>query len=230
MKIVVISDVHANLDALNALPEWGDELWVLGDLVDYGPEPGEVVELIQARSKVVVRGNHDHAVGFGEDPRCTPRYLKMALETQRFTVETIKPAVSAYLQQIPLQRIVERDGKRFHLCHATPSDPLYGYCPEHSEMWTEEVEAIHADFLLVGHTHTPFIRKVGLMTVVNPGSLGQPKTGKPDACYAVWHDDHFELKQFAYPFNETVSKLRKLPVSQKVKRDLESVLVSGSLS
>ena len=139
MKIVVISDVHANLDALNALPEWGDELWVLGDLVDYGPEPGEVVELIQARSKVVVRGNHDHAVGFGEDPRCTPRYRKMALETQRFTIETIKPAVSAFLQQIPLQRIVERDGKRFHLCHATPSDPLYGYCLELSEMWTEEV-------------------------------------------------------------------------------------------
>jgi protein phosphatase len=154
----------------------------------------------------------------------------MALETQRFTIETIKAAVSAFLRQIPLQRIVERDGKRFHLCHATPSDPLYGYCPELSEMWTEEVEAIHADFLLVGHTHTAFIRKVGLTTVVNPGSLGQPKTGKPDACYAVWHDDHFELKQFAYPFNETISKLRKLPVSQEVKRDLETVLVSGSLS
>ena len=97
-------------------------------------------------------------------------------------------------------------------------------------MWAGEVEAIHADYLLVGHTHTPFIRKVGATTVVNPGSLGQPKTGKPDACYAVWYDDHFELKQFAYPFNETISKLKKLPVSQEVKRDLESVLVSGSLS
>jgi putative phosphoesterase len=230
VKIVVISDLHANLDALNALPEWGDELWVLGDLVDYGPEPGEVVELIQARSKVVVRGNHDHAVGFGEDPRCGPRYRRMALETQRFTIETITPPASAYLRQIPLQRIVERDGKRFHLCHATPSDPLYCYCLEHSEMWAEEVEAIHADWLLVGHTHIPFIRTVGLTTVVNPGSLGQPKTGKADACYALWHDDHFELKQFHYPFNETIKKLQRLPVSQEVKRDLETVLVSGSLS
>ena len=154
----------------------------------------------------------------------------MALETQGFTIETIKPPVSAYLQQIPLQRIVERDGKKFHLCHAMPSDPLYGYCPGDSEIWAEEVEAIHANYLLVGHSHTPFIRKVGLTMVVNPGSLGQPKTGKPDACCAVWYHDHFELKQFAYPFNETVSKLRKLPVSQEVKRDLEAVLVSVSLS
>ena len=104
-----------------------------------------------------------------------------------------------------------------------------GYCPAESDRWSAEIDAINADYLLVGHTHTPFIRQVGKTTVVNPGSLGQPKTGKPDACYAVWSDGHFELKQFSYPYDETLQKLRRLEISDDVKRDLETVLVSGSL-
>jgi len=228
MKIVVISDIHGNLEALNSLPEWGDELWVLGDLVDYGPNPREVVSLLRSRAELVVRGNHDHAAGFEDDPRCNRRFRKMALETRDFTIRMINGDLARYLQQLPLHRVVERDGKKFYLCHAAPSDPLYSYCGENSERWPQEVQEIEADYLLVGHTHIPFMRKLDRITIVNPGSLGQPKTGKPEACYAVWYDDHFELKQFAYPFNETVQKIEELPVSQDVKRDLEAVLASGS--
>ncbi|MGB8770683.1 MAG: metallophosphoesterase family protein [Candidatus Korobacteraceae bacterium] len=229
MKIVVISDIHANLEALMALPEWGDELWVLGDLVDYGPNPRQVVTLLRSRAEIVMRGNHDQAVGFEEDPRCTPRYRKMAIETRDFTIRSMNGDLTRYLQQLPLHRTVERDGRKFCLCHAIPSDPLYGYCPENSDRWAQEIEEVDADYLLVGHTHTPFIRQVGPTTVVNPGSLGQAKTGKSDACYAAWYDDHFKLKQFAYPLHETVRKLEQMPVSQEVKRDLETVLVSGFL-
>lgn len=200
MKIIVISDIH-DLEALNALPESGDELWVLGDLVNYGPNPREVVTLLRSRAEIVIRGNYDQAVGFEDDPRRTPRYRRMQ---------------------------IERDGKMFYLCHAIPSNLLYGYCPEESDRWPLEAQEAGADFLLVGHTHTPFIRNVGSTSVVNPGSLGQPKTGKPDACYAVWYDDHFELKQFSYPYKQTIQKLERLPVSQEVKRDLETALVSGS--
>jgi putative phosphoesterase len=230
MKIVVISDIHANLDAFMALPETGDELWVLGDLVDYGPNPKEIVTLVRSRADVVIRGNHDQAVGFGKDSRCSARYRQMATETQEFTICSIGDDLRGFLQQLPVRRTVERDGKKFYLCHAIPSNPLYEYCPEGSDRWAHEVREIETDYLLVGHTHTQFIRKVGSTTVVNPGSLGQPKTGRPDACYAVWYDDHFELKQFAYPFSETIKKLEQLPVSQEVKRDLETVLASGSLS
>jgi putative phosphoesterase len=230
MTIVVISDIHANLEAFMALPEWGDELWVLGDLVDYGPNPKEIVELIRSRALIVIRGNHDQAVGFDEDPRCTPRYRQMASETQAFAMRSMDAELRQYLQTLPLQTTAERDGRKFYLCHAIPSNPLYGYCPEGSDRWTQEVQEVEADYLLVGHTHTPFIRTVGVTTVVNPGSLGQPKTGKADACYAVWYDDHFELKQFTYPFKETIKKLEQLSVSEEVKRDLETVLVSGSLS
>jgi protein phosphatase len=176
MKIVIISDIHANLDALMALPECGNELWVLGDLVDYGPEPREVVALLQSRATMVIRGNHDQAVGHEDDPRCTPRYRQMALETRDFTIRSMNGDLTRYLHQLPLHKTVERDGKRFYLCHATPSNPLSGYCPGNSDQWAQEVQGIEADYLLVGHTHTPFIREVGPTTVVNPGSLGQPKT------------------------------------------------------
>ncbi len=175
MKIVVISDIHANLDALMALPEVGDELWVLGDLVDYGPNPREVVTLLRSRAEIVMRGNHDQAVAFEDDPRCTPRYRKMALETRDFTIRAMNRNLTRYLQQLPLHKSVARDGKKLYLCHAIPSDPLYGYCPENSDRWVQEVQKIDADFLLVGHTHTPFIRIAGAATVINPGSLGQPR-------------------------------------------------------
>jgi predicted phosphodiesterase len=71
--------------------------------------------------------------------------------------------------------------------------------PEDSDDWIREMDSVPADVLLVGHTHTPFIRRIGDRVVVNPGSLGQPKTGKPEACYAVWQDGTFELKSFSYP-------------------------------
>jgi protein phosphatase len=78
MKIVIISDLHGNLEALSALPEKYDQLWVIGDLVNYGPDPAAVVEFVRAKASVMVRGNHDHALGFGEDPRCSPAFREMA--------------------------------------------------------------------------------------------------------------------------------------------------------
>ena len=64
MKLVIISDIHGNYDAWSALPEEYDELWVLGDLVNYGPQPKEVFEEVTQKASLIVRGNHDHAVDF----------------------------------------------------------------------------------------------------------------------------------------------------------------------
>jgi fructose-1,6-bisphosphatase len=63
-KIVILSDIHGNYEALKALPEDYDELWVLGDLVNYGPQPSEVVEFVREKASLVVRGNHDDSVAF----------------------------------------------------------------------------------------------------------------------------------------------------------------------
>ena len=88
MKIVIVSDIHANLAALEALPEREfDQLWCIGDLVDYGPRPHEVVKWVNRTSTVTVRGNHDNAAGFSVDPMCSPSFKRLAAETLRFTQE-----------------------------------------------------------------------------------------------------------------------------------------------
>jgi putative phosphoesterase len=229
VKIVIISDVHGNYEALHALPEEYDELWVLGDLVNYGPEPKEVVESVRAKASVVVRGNHDHSIGYDVDPRCTPRYQKMADITRRYTASMVIKEQKQFLRNLPLKVEVQRDDTHFYLTHARPSDPLYGYCPQDSDEWVKEVESVEADVVLVGHTHTPFARKIGNRLLVNPGSLGQPKTGKPDACYAVWQGGKFDLKSFSYPVDKTVAKLKELSFAAEVEGDLITVLKTGSV-
>lgn len=229
MKIAIISDLHGNYEALRSLPDGYDELWVLGDLVNYGPEPGGVVDFVRANSTVIVRGNHDHSIGYDVDPRCTVRYQKMADVTRRYSASVLKKDQKDFLRQLPLKLELERQDTRFYLCHATPSDPLYRYCPEQSEEWVRELGQVKADVLLVGHTHTPFVRQIGDRVVVNPGSLGQPKTGKADACYAVWEDGSFSLKSFPYAVDETIGRLRVLGFPREVEKDLITVLQTGSV-
>jgi putative phosphoesterase len=229
MKIAIISDIHGNFDALSALPENYDELWVLGDLVGYGPQPSEVVDFVRSRASTVVRGNHDHAAAFGDDPRCSPRFRDMAAETLRLTQALLGSEQTDYLRGLPRNLQAMRGGTSFQLCHAVPTDPLYCYCEPNSDRWKQECAEINADFLFVGHTHIPFIRKIAGCTIVNPGSLGQPKTGSPEACYAVWEDGKVELRRIRYPVAGTVAKIRNLGVSMEVQRDLITLLESGSV-
>jgi len=122
MKIVIISDLHGNYDALSSLRETGDELWVLGDLVNYGPQPQEVVEYMRRHANLVMRGNHDNAVGFQADPRCTPRYREMALTTMQYSSARLDSSDKEYLRRLPLTVTVQCDGRNFFLCHAVPSE------------------------------------------------------------------------------------------------------------
>jgi putative phosphoesterase len=230
VKIVIVSDIHANLVALESLPERDfDQLWCLGDLVDYGPKPHEVIQWVKRTAPITVRGNHDHAAGFSADPRCSLPFKRLAAETLSYTQKVCTEDDIRFLRSLPVQRKVEVRSTLFYLVHATLTDPLFGYCPEQSERWQEEVEGIDADVLLVGHTHTPFVRKVGKTTIVNPGSLGQPKTGRPLACYALWEDGRISLKEYPYPVEETIRQIRMMPVSIGDQDALIEVLESGDL-
>lgn len=230
MKIVIMSDVHGNFEALQELPETYDELWILGDLVNYGPEPAAVIDFAKRNSRIVVRGNHDHAIGYREDPRCTDRCQRMAEVTGRYTTSVLNEPQKQFLRDLPLHRELRRHNTHFYLCHAKPSNPLYGYCPADSPEWIGEVRTVSADVLLVGHTHSrPFMLRIGERLIVNPGSIGQTKTGRPEACYAVWEDGSFQLKSYRYPVARTIAKLRALSLPTDVEQDLITVLESGQV-
>jgi protein phosphatase len=230
VKIVIVSDIHANLAALEALPERNfDQLWCIGDLVDYGPRPHEVVQWIERNAGLAVRGNHDHAAGFSVDPQCSPPFKRLAAETLRYTQEVCTEEDLEFLRNLPVHRETAVNGTKFYLVHSSPTDTFFGYCPEQSERWLEEVTQIDADMLIVGHTHTPFVRRVGKTTIVNPGSLGQPKTGRPLACYAMWEDGRISLREYAYPLIDTIQQIRLMPISAEDQEALIAVLETGEL-
>lgn len=229
MRIVIISDIHGNAESLSILPDHYDELWVLGDLVNYGPEPGAVVDFVRSHAAVVVRGNHDDAAGCNRDPHCSPPYRQTAKETMDYTRSVLSQDQVDYLASLPLTAERTVAGRKFLLCHAAPSDPLYKYVPANSPLWTDELKLVSADVLLVGHTHTPFVQAIGRRMIVNPGSLGQPKTGNTRACYAIWEDGAI-LQSAGYELDKTLSKVDQMPVSPQVRDHLKAVLLSGGLS
>ncbi len=229
MKVVIISDIHGNFDALCALQASHDELWVLGDLVNYGPDPAPVIDYVKSKAAVIVRGNHDHSIGFREDPRCSPRFRAMAEATRRFTDSVLSFSDKHFLRNLPVQAELRRGKTRFYLCHAIPSDPLFGYCEAGSGRWLEEVERVSADVVLVGHTHVPALRNIGKTLVVNPGSLGQPKTGSAEARYAVWEDGRIELKSYPYELESAVAKVQALPIDVALRDELSAILRTGDV-
>ncbi len=233
MRIGIISDIHGNIEALSALPGQFDELWVLGDLVNYGPNPAEVVDYVKANATVVIRGNHDHAVGLGGDPRCSAPFRAMAEAMQKYTMAVLSDKHKRFLRELPLKIDRNLEGVKVSLCHAVPSDPLFAYCPPESDRWADEIRAVTGDVLLVGHTHLPFQRELGGKRVVNPGSLGQPKIGRPAACYAVWDTSlsahPISLRTFEYPVGETIRKIEALPLPAEIKSSVALVLRHGGL-
>ena len=228
MRLAIISDIHGNLEALQAITEPRDELWVLGDLVNYGPNPSEVVDFVRRNASVVVRCNHDHAIGFGVDPQCPAPFREMAQAMQTYSESVLSDEQKAFLRELPLTADRTVEGRRFLLCHAVPSDPLYRYCPPESPAWAVEASRVDADVILVGHTHLPFQATLGGRQVANSGSVGQPKHGFPQACYAVWEDGRFLLKSQPYDTTETVRKVLALPISEPIANQLADVLTRGA--
>jgi putative phosphoesterase len=230
LKILIASDLHGNLEAMRVLPTDHDELWVLGDLVNYGPNPAEVIGFVREHASLVVRGNHDDAVGFGRDPECSAPYRQLAAETGLFTMAATTEGQREFLRTLPLTAERMVDGFRFFVCHATPGDPLHEYRDRDSDLWGADADRAGCDVLLAGHTHKPFCRVAGVRTVANPGSVGQSKEGSGRAYYAIWQNGDLRLDSVAYPVGETIAKVRSLPVSPEVRAQLENVLRTGSLT
>jgi putative phosphoesterase len=237
MRTLIISDLHANIDALLAVESevqrigGCDRTLVLGDLVDYGPAPAEVIEWVRRNATDVIRGNHDHAMATGAACQSSSAFLPLSIVTREYFRPKLEPDAIRYLQSLPAVRSIEIEGTRIELVHATLRDPLYEYvAPQSSEEhWLFALGPVSEDtsFVFLGHTHLPFTRRVGEITVVNPGSLGQPKDGDPRACYAILEGGEIRLCRISYDVEWAVSRLQQLSLPELYIRQLSHVLRTG---
>ncbi|NOQ47801.1 MAG: YfcE family phosphodiesterase [Methanococcoides sp.] len=188
MKFLIISDIHGNKDALDAvLSVPHDEVICLGDLVDYGPDPSECIELLKNENIATIKGNHDNAVASKVDCGCGYKYKHLSIATREYTWGQLSIDHMDYLRGLPLY-IEKRFGKKkIHFAHGSPRS-MYEYIkpdtPEADVL--EMIEGVDADLIIIGHSHIPFIRHVGDVAIINPGSVGQPRDGDVRASCAVF--------------------------------------------
>ena len=195
----MVSDIHSNLLALDAvLAKIGsvDAVWHLGDVVGYGPEPDAVVDRLKALTAIGVRGNHDAAAIGGTEIDWFNPEARAAME---WTREAISESTRTWLAALP-QRRVESD---FTLVHGSPRDPTWEYVTS-AALARAGLSAISTEHGLHGHTHVPiaFTEVDGRMrtlapragntvalgegrTLLNPGSVGQPRDRDPRASYLI---------------------------------------------
>ncbi len=179
MRILVVSDIHANWPALAAIDEPFDVCLCLGDLVDYGPDPAPCVRWAMNHATYAIRGNHDHGVAQGIPVIGDTgfRYLTQASRPSMW--EALGHEERRYLLQLPVTQRFTLGGKRFLLVHATPRDPLDEYLLKDHQTWAKRLQNIDADVVCVGHTHMQFNIQINGVVVLNPGSVGLPRDGDP---------------------------------------------------
>ena len=235
MRIAVLSDIHSNLPALEAvaddLPDV-DEVWVLGDTVGYGPQPNEVVVVLQELGARSVLGNHDGAAIGIVDARYFNPDARAAIE---WTAETLDANARSYMASLPE---VRRDGALTGV-HGSPRDPIWEYITA-PEVAAANLAAFDTRLCLFGHTHQPVAFRAangsvemtlglpgtsvgleaGARHLLNPGSVGQPRDGLRDAAYATLEMDEdagrasIEFRRVAYDIDRTQRLMREagLPI------------------
>ncbi len=229
MRILIVSDIHANWPALAAIDEPHDVCLCLGDLVDYGPDPAPCVRWAMAHARYAIRGNHDHGVAQGVPVTGERGYRYLTRVSRPRMWDALGPDERRYLLQLPLTVRVTLGGKRFLLVHATPRDPLDEYLMKDPQTWARRVHNVEADIVCVGHSHQQFNLSIDGTVVLNPGSVGQPRDGDPRAAYAVIDDNKIELKRVEYPIEETVARVEATDLPERAKELLRHAFRAGRL-
>ena len=229
MRILLVSDVHGNWPALEAIREEHDVCLFLGDLVDYGCEPVPCIDWVRRHANHAVRGNHDHGAAQSVFIQGASGFRYLTAATRPLTCELLSPEDRRFLADMPTTVALTLGGKRFFLVHATPRDPLDEYGPPEVDFWARRLENVEADIICVGHTHQQYILQVNGKTVVNPGSVGLQRDGDPRAGYAVIDGDEISLKRAEYPVERTVRAILASPLPDLAKQMLEEVYRTGKL-
>ncbi len=202
MTILVISDIHSNKTAFEAVLEDAgsyDAVWCLGDVVGYGPDPNQCVEMVKDLPELVcLRGNHDSAVtGLVEKSKFNPS----AQEALEWTEKELNASNLAFIRELPSH--TERG--EVTLAHGSPRDPVWEYIMDPYTA-TANFDFFSTPYCLVGHSHIPFLytyeneeelavrhpvplgEEIQLpeRALLNPGSVGQPRDNDPRASYAMF--------------------------------------------
>lgn len=210
MRVLVLADVHGNWEALEAVRRPFDLCVCLGDLVDYGPEPGRVIGWVRENCRHVVRGNHDHGVAQRVPATGDSGYRYLTAVTRPWCCAMVSDTDRQYLARLPLTQYLRVDGKVLLLVHATPRDPLDEYLFADEANWRRRLAGVDADILCVGHTHHQYLLEVDGTQIVNPGSVGQPRDGDPRAGFAIIEDGVVTLGRAEYDVERTIAKMNAL--------------------
>jgi len=219
MRYAIIADIHANLTAFIAVLEdierqgVVEKIWCLGDVVGYGPDPHECIELLRQTDHVCVAGNHDWgAIGkIG-----TTEFNPDAAAACQWTAQQLSSADKVYLENLPL--VIEEGD--FTLVHGSPREPIWEYLIS-TGIAKENFAHFKSKFCLVGHSHVPLVFsyddsgtcsasrfspnvKLALgrnRLIVNPGGVGQPRDGNPQASYAIYGSETRQIKLCRVPYD-----------------------------
>ena len=237
--IAFISDIHANLPALQAvlndIDQRGtvDAIYCLGDVVGYGPQPVECLDLVASRCKTILLGNHEHALLYGAFGFHVA--AKRAIDWTREVIAKVQPAGRRHALQELIQNLpIRHELGRSLLVHGSPRDPVMEYVLE-SDLWEgsdpEKIKGIFASFdrlCFVGHTHRPgvftedhcFLPASDLEAgfdvsdgryLINVGSVGQPRDRNRRSCYALFSGDAVYFRRVDYPVDITAEAVRRIP-------------------
>lgn len=198
-RVAVLSDIHANLPALEVTlaaidGEDVDAVFCGGDLVGYGPHPNEVCRLIEGRAIPTIYGNYDHAIARDlDDCGCvyvTAEDRELGQRSVAWTLEHTDADSKRFMHDLPFDLRFELGRQRVRLVHGSPRK-VNEYLFEDKPARTFERIAAGADcdVLVFGHTHRPWVREHGGVLFVNCGSVGKPKDGDPRAAFALLETD-----------------------------------------
>lgn len=248
MRYLILSDIHANLVALETVLEAADlstidQVWCLGDIVGYGPNPNECVRRVQELAGVCLVGNHDWAaLGKLDISDFNPE----ARHAIQWTQEQLTDESRAFLDGLEGRK--DDAHPDFTLVHASPRHPIWEYLLYPSTA-AENFPFFDSRFCLVGHTHKPVIfrQEVGqedlppqalqpainiplpiahagqVRLIINPGSVGQPRDNDPRAAYAIYDDESGALTFYRVPYDiaETQRRMEAAGLPERLVARLE---------
>jgi diadenosine tetraphosphatase ApaH/serine/threonine PP2A family protein phosphatase len=226
MRYALIADIHANLTAFTAVLDdiehrgGVEEFWCLGDIVGYGPDPNQCIELLRKQKHICVVGNHDlAAIGKLSLADFNPD----AASACRWTAQQLSPDDIEYLGGLP--QVIERDD--FTLVHGSPREPIWEYLVSAGSA-RESFAHFKTQFCLVGHSHFPLIFRqdedgncsfipwaatIGQVLgksrmIINPGGIGQPRDSDPRASYAIYDSESKVVRLYRVPYDINATQVR----------------------